>query len=165
VATHERLMTKGGTRLDLDHYLEVFARKPGAFPDATALEQARTTGRFTPTHYAWWAAAVTAHGEAEGTRALIEVLLLHRRMRHEDVVASIAAALRAGALTADAVVLEARKIADQSSPDCDTPAPADTVPAPPGRPGPAAVALRAPRNGADGSGHPPPWPALTRCRR
>jgi hypothetical protein len=77
VATHERLMTKGGTRLDLDHYLEVFARKPGAFPDATALEQARTTGRFTPTHYAWWAAAVTAHGEAEGTRALIEVLLLH----------------------------------------------------------------------------------------
>jgi hypothetical protein len=65
VATHERLMTKGGTRLDLDHYLEVFARKPGAFPDATPLQQARATGRFTPTHDAWWAAAVTAHGEAE----------------------------------------------------------------------------------------------------
>lgn len=43
-------MTKGGTRLDLDHYLEVFTRKPSAFPDATALEQARATGRFTPTH-------------------------------------------------------------------------------------------------------------------
>jgi len=40
------------------------------------------------------------------------VLLLHRHMRHLDVVAGIAAALSAGALTADAVALEARKIAD-----------------------------------------------------
>lgn len=114
VATHERLMTKGETRLDLDHYLEVFARKPGAFPGATALEQARAIGRFTPTHDAWWATAVKAHGDADGTRALIEVLLLHRRMPHEDVVAGIAAALRAGALTADAVALEARRITDQT---------------------------------------------------
>ncbi len=44
IATHERLMTKGGARLDLDHYLEVFASKPGAFPGATALEQARAAG-------------------------------------------------------------------------------------------------------------------------
>ena len=98
VATHERLMTKGDTRLELDHYLEVFARKPGAFPGATALEQARATGRFTPTHDAWRAAAVRAHGDADGTRALIEVLLLYRRLPHEDIVAGIAAALRAGAL-------------------------------------------------------------------
>lgn len=41
-------------------------------------------------------------------RALISVLLLHRHMAHEDVVAGIAAALKAGALTADAVALEAR---------------------------------------------------------
>jgi len=115
VATHERLMTKGAARLELDHYLEVFTRKPGAFPGATALEQARAAGSFTPTHEAWWAAAVKSHGDADGTRALIEVLLLHRRMRHQDVVAGIAAALRAGALTADAVALEARKIADQTN--------------------------------------------------
>lgn len=115
VATHERLMTKGDVRLELDHYLEVFTRKPGAFPGATALEQARAAGKFTPTHDAWWAAAVKAHGDADGTRELIRVLLLHRRMRHEDVVAGIAAALRAGALTADAVALETRKAA--ASPD------------------------------------------------
>ncbi len=113
VATHERLMTKGAVRLELDHYLEVFTRKPGAFPGATALEQARTAGKFTPTHDAWWAAAVKAHGDGDGTRELIRVLLLHRRMRHEDIVAGIAAALRAGALTADAVALEARKAVDQ----------------------------------------------------
>jgi hypothetical protein len=45
-------------------------------------------------------------------------------MAHEHVVAGLAAALRAGALTADAVALEARKAAD----DADQPA-RDTAPA------------------------------------
>lgn len=31
VARHERLMTKGATRVDLDHYLEVLLRKPGQY--------------------------------------------------------------------------------------------------------------------------------------
>lgn len=112
VTEHERLLGRGQSRLVLDHYLEALTRKPGALPGSTALEQARAAGKFTATHEAWWAAACKAHGDAEGTRALIEVLLLHRHMRHVDVVAGIAAALSAGALTADAVALEARKIAD-----------------------------------------------------
>ncbi|WP_406324253.1 IS21 family transposase [Streptomyces sp. NBC_01637] len=109
VARHERLIAKGGSRLELDHYLEALVRKPGALPGATALDQARSAGKFTPVHDAWWQAACKAHGDAEGTRALIAVLLLHRHMVHEHVVAGIATALRAGALTADAVALEARK--------------------------------------------------------
>ncbi|GAA3085739.1 hypothetical protein GCM10020000_85250 [Streptomyces olivoverticillatus] len=76
VARHERLIAKGGCRLDLDHYLEALIRKPGAFPGATALEQARSAGRFTPVHDAWWTQAQKVHGERDGTRALIEVLLL-----------------------------------------------------------------------------------------
>lgn len=109
IACHERLMTKGATRVDLDHYVEVLLRKPGALPGATALEQARASGRFTLVHDAWWAAACNAHGDSDGTRALIEVLMLHRHLPHEHVVAGLATALRAGALTADAVALEARK--------------------------------------------------------
>ena len=112
VARHERLLAKAGARLELDHYLEALVRKPGALPGATALEQARSAGRFTPVHDAWWAAARKVHGDRDGTRALIQVLLLHRHMAHEHVVAGLAAALRAGALTADAVALEARKAAD-----------------------------------------------------
>ncbi|WP_433365087.1 IS21 family transposase [Actinoplanes sp. CA-142083] len=50
IARHERLMTKGSTRVELDHYLEVLLRKPGALPGAKALEQARASGRFTPVH-------------------------------------------------------------------------------------------------------------------
>lgn len=40
---------------------------------------------------------------------LIAVLLLHRHTPHREVIADITAALQAGALTADAVALEARK--------------------------------------------------------
>jgi hypothetical protein len=119
VARHERLLAKGGVRLDLDHYLEALLRKPGALPGATALEQARAAGKFTAVHDAWWSAACKAHGKAAGTRALIEVLLLHRHMSHDHVVAGLAAALKVGALTADAVALEARKTADLDQPDTE----------------------------------------------
>lgn len=105
-------MAKSGARLDLDHYLEALLRKPGALPGSTALEQARSAGKFTPVHDAWWEAVRKTHGDAAGTRALIEVLLLHRHMPREHVVAGLAAALRAGALTADAVALQARKFAE-----------------------------------------------------
>ncbi|WP_406502688.1 Mu transposase domain-containing protein [Streptomyces sp. NBC_01602] len=120
VARHERLIAKGSCRLELDHYLEALIRKPGAFPGATALEQARSAGKFTPVHDAWWAAAVKAHGDTEGTRALIEVLLMARHIPYEYLVAGLATALRAGALTADAVALEARKAAQTE----DEPGPA-----------------------------------------
>ncbi len=124
VARHERLIAKGGCRLDLDHYLEALIRKPGAFPGATALEQARSAGRFAPVHGAWWVQARKVHGERDGTRALIEVLLLNRHIAHEHVVAGLATALRAGALTADAVALEARKAAQSE----DEPAIGTSVP-------------------------------------
>ncbi|MEU7900590.1 hypothetical protein AB0B45_48150 [Nonomuraea sp. NPDC049152] len=88
---------KAGRRLELDHYLEVLIRKPGALPGATALEQAKAAGKFTPVHDAWWAAACKAHGDRDGTRALIEVLLLARHLPTEHLVTGLAAALRAGA--------------------------------------------------------------------
>ena len=108
----KRLLTKGGCRL-LDHYLEALIRKPGA----TALEQARVAGFFTTAHDAWWAAACKAHGDTDGTRALIEVLLLHRHTPHQHIVAGMVAALQAGALTADAVALEVRKAAETANTD------------------------------------------------
>jgi hypothetical protein len=33
VARHERLVTKAGSRLELDHYLEVLVREPGRCPE------------------------------------------------------------------------------------------------------------------------------------
>ena len=76
VAVGERSLHKGVQHLQLDHYLEILARKPGALPGATALAQAKASGAFTELHQAFWDAARQAHGDTEGTRALIEVLLL-----------------------------------------------------------------------------------------
>jgi transposase len=109
IATHERSGSKGVQVLDLDHYLEVLKYKPGALPGATALVQARACGAFTSAHEAFWAAARKAHGDAAGTRELIDVLLLHRHMAAADVVAGLTAALSIGASLADVVAVEARK--------------------------------------------------------
>ncbi|MCA2292828.1 IS21 family transposase [Mycobacterium avium] len=112
VARHPRAVGKGTKVLELDHYLEILARKPGALPGATALLQARAAKVFTAEHDAWWAAARRIHGDAAGTRALVAVLLLHRHLDHADVLAGIAAALSIGATNADVVALEARKAAE-----------------------------------------------------
>jgi transposase len=109
VATHPRLTARGASHLVLDHYLEILAGKPGALPGSTALAQARASGLFTATHEAFWAAARARHGDADGTRALIDVLLLHRRLGDAAVLTGIRAALDAGSVSADVVAIEARK--------------------------------------------------------
>ena len=109
IASHERSTVRGSQTLVLDHYLEVLVRKPGAMRGATALVQARAAGTFTATHEAFWAAARKALGDGGGTRALVEVLLLHRHHAHGDVVAGITAALLVGAVSPDVVALETRK--------------------------------------------------------
>jgi transposase len=113
VARHQRAIGKGVKILNLDHYLEILLRKPGALPGATALAQARAAGVFTTTHDAFWAAARKVLGDSPGTRALIEVLLLHRHLEHADVLDGISAALTVGSVSADVVAVEARKSAQR----------------------------------------------------
>jgi transposase len=113
VARHQRAIGKGAKVLDLDHYLEILLRKPGALPGATALAQARASKVFMAEHESFWAAARKAHGDAAGTRALVEVLLLHRHLDRGDVLAGITAALSVGSTSADVVALEARKAAER----------------------------------------------------
>ena len=115
VARHQRAIGKGAKVLDLDHYLEILRRKPGALPGATALAQARASGAFTAEHEALWTAARKAHGDAGGTRALVEVLLLHRHLAPAAVLAGITAALSVGSTNPDVVALEARKAAERRS--------------------------------------------------
>lgn len=112
VARHERAVGKGVQVLALDHYLEILLRKPGALPGATPLAQARAAGVFTGEHEALWSAARAQLGDAGGTRALVEVLLLHRHLERADVLAGIRAALSVESTSVDVVALEARKAAD-----------------------------------------------------
>lgn len=112
VARHARAVSKGAVVLELDHYLEVLQRKPGALPGATALKQARASGAFAAEHEAFWAAARKAHGDTGGTRALVEVLLLHRHQYRDDVLAALRAATSVGATNPDVVAVEVRRIAE-----------------------------------------------------
>lgn len=114
-ARHERVVARGGQSIDLDHYLEVLQVKPGGFPGSTALARARESGTFTASHEAFWQHARRIEGDATGTRALIDVLLLHRTMRATDVIAGIEAALSVGAISPDVVAVEARLHAGGSS--------------------------------------------------
>ena len=66
-AVHPRLIAAGDERLELDHYLEILLRKPGALPGSAALAQARAAGVFTSAHEAFSAAARARHGDAAGT--------------------------------------------------------------------------------------------------
>ena len=102
VAHHHRAVGKGAKVLDLDHYLEILLRKPGALPGATALAQARASKVFSAEHEAFWAAARKDHGDAAGTRGLVEVLLLHRHhLERADVLAGITAALSVGSTSSE----------------------------------------------------------------
>jgi transposase len=109
VAVHPRLVACGDEHLVLDHYLEILARRPGALPGSVPLAQARADGSFTAAHEALWKQARARLGDGPGTRALIEVLLLHRRLPAGSVTAGIEAALEAGTCSPDVVAVEARR--------------------------------------------------------
>lgn len=111
VARHARAL-KGDEVLALDHYLEVLAIKTGAFPGATALARARAGGVFGPTHERFWAEARRRLGDRDGTRALIEVLLLHRSIGADALTAGMHRALAAGSIEAAVVAIEARRAAE-----------------------------------------------------
>lgn len=111
VARHARAL-KGDEVLALDHYLEVLAIKIGAFPGATALARARAGGVFGPTHERLWTEARRRLGDRDGTRALIEVLLLHRIIPADALVAGMQRALTAGSIDAAVIAIEARRAAE-----------------------------------------------------
>jgi hypothetical protein len=112
VAVHQRSLHKHTQDLLLDHYLEVLGRKPGALAGSTALAQARAQGVFTDAHDRFWTAARRQHGDGAGTRALIEVLLLHRQLPATHVLAGIDAALGVGVVDPALVAIEARRLAE-----------------------------------------------------
>jgi hypothetical protein len=100
--------------LVLDHYLEVLVAKPGALLSATPLQRARACGGFTETHERFWRAARRRLGDADGTRALVGVLLAHRTMPADALIAGLDAALSIASVDVDVVLVEARRAAENS---------------------------------------------------
>jgi hypothetical protein len=90
VAGHERCYERGKQIFDLEHYLDVLARKPGAFAGSKPLQQWRAEGRWTRAYDELWESLQQRHGVSDGTREMITVLQLGRRFGYVRLTAAIA---------------------------------------------------------------------------
>ncbi len=112
VATHDRLHLRGAESLVLDHYLDVLRERPGAFPGSLPLHQAREQGEFPPSYDRLWSNLKERSGDKQGTRQMIEVLLLHRHHPTQIVRRAVEQALAVGAIDQGAIALLARHLQD-----------------------------------------------------
>jgi transposase len=108
VAAHRRAR-KGDEILDLDHYLEVLAYKPGALVTSTPLVAARRAGVFGSAHQQFWDTARRQLGDRDGTKALIELLLAQRSLGAEPISDAIVRMLALGVIDPAVVIVEARR--------------------------------------------------------
>ena len=102
-ACHARCYGRGKQVLELEHYLEVLGYKPGALAGSIPLAQWREQGRWPRSFDQLWQSLQTRHGEAQGTREMIGLLLLGRRWGYDHLRATIESALELGCTDAAAV--------------------------------------------------------------
>src|SRR5437879_5415273 len=96
VARHERCFERHQKVLELEHYLNVLSKKPGALAGSTALEQCRAQGRWPASYGQFWGVLQERQGKQEGTRAMIDVLLLAREHGPARVRQAVEEALELG---------------------------------------------------------------------
>jgi len=103
VAQHERCYRRHQQVLELDHYLDVLVKKPGAMAGSTALEQCRAQGRWPASYDRFWSIASEREGRQAGTRAMIEILLLSRTYGAARVRQAVEEALAMGTSSLSAI--------------------------------------------------------------
>lgn len=103
VARHERNFGRHQPVLDLEHYLDVLERKPGALAGSTPLQQWRERGRWPESFDRLWQSLRERHGKQAGTREMIELLRLGPRHGWEALKKTVEQALTLGCTDAAAV--------------------------------------------------------------
>ena len=105
LARHERCFGRQQQILDLEHYLDVLLRKPGALAGSTPLAQCRAQGRWPEVYDEFWTGLKLRQGKQQGTKAMIEVLLLAREYGAPALQRAVTAALEFGGSDVGAVRL------------------------------------------------------------
>ena len=105
VARHERSFGRSEKVLDLEHYLEVLLKKPGAMAGSTPLEQWRAKGRWPESYDKFWKILNERHGKPDGTRAMIELIMLGRKHGYPELEQAVSKALDLGCFDVGAVRL------------------------------------------------------------
>jgi hypothetical protein len=93
MARHERCYQRQQQVLDLEHYLDVLYRKPGALAGSKPLEQKRQAGLWPPSFDRIWEALMERHGKQSGTRQMIDLLKLSQKHGQTKLQAAIESAL------------------------------------------------------------------------
>ena len=103
VARHERCYERGRQVLNLEHYLEVLERKPGALAGSTPLAQWRRQGRWPESFDDLWARLKQRQGKQAGTRQMVELLQLGSQHGWERLRQAVETSLELGCADAAAV--------------------------------------------------------------
>jgi transposase len=93
VAWHERCYRRQQQILDLEHYLDVLYRKPGALAGSKPLEQKRQAGLWPPSFDQIWQALIERHGKQSGTKQMIDLLKLSQKHGHHKLQEAVESAL------------------------------------------------------------------------
>ena len=104
VARHERSYGNGHQLLNLEHYLDVLEKKPGAMKNSTPLQQWRAAGRWPDCMDTLWQQLESRHGRAKGTREMITLVRAGTAESWPRMLASVEEALRLGVSAAAAVL-------------------------------------------------------------
>ena len=103
-ARHPRCYGRGHQILDLEHYLDVLEKKPGAMEGSTPLEQWRQAGRWPACLDAIWRELEQRHGKSKGTREMIALVRAGSSDGWDKLIAAVEEALRLGISDAAAVM-------------------------------------------------------------
>jgi len=103
VARPERCYGRQQAILNLEHYLDVLERKPGALAGSTPLVQLREQGRWPESYDRLWQSLMRRHGKQVGTWEMIELLLLGRQQGYGRLRQAVESALEMGSSDAGAV--------------------------------------------------------------
>jgi transposase len=103
VARHERSFGRYEQVLDLEHYLDVLEKKPGALAGSSPLRQWRERGRWPESFDRLWLSLQERHGKHPGTREMVELLVLGKRHGWKWLQQAVEKALALGCTDAAAV--------------------------------------------------------------
>jgi transposase len=118
VARHERCYSRQQQVLDLEHYLDILSRKPGALAGSRPLEQQRRAGLWPDSFDEIWQALITRHGKQSGTRQMIDLLKLTKEVGRDRLRQAIETALETGC-TDTAAVQHLLQATDLNRPVCE----------------------------------------------
>ena len=116
-ARHPRCYGRGHQILNLEHYLDVLEKKPGAMAGSTPLQQWRQAGRWPECLDRIWGQLEQRLGKSAGTREMITLVRAGSVSGWDRLIAAVEEALRLG-VTDAAAVLHILNMPDQEERRC-----------------------------------------------